>query len=169
MGGYFPKSSNSPWYSETSGAEWNWWAFRSKNTTKETLETLIRMGKPVTYVGAEQGPRVLVGREVVERLGRNHPTTESYYLFNPITKVSAGSSEPQLVKENPVFDEITLFHVVEDGVGKYFDRIPGRVRVDENGANEWLAGDGNESYLVIKTGVEEELIEIITNRITGRF
>lgn len=169
MGGYFPNSSDSPWYADSSGAEWNWWAFRSKNTTRKALKTLASMGKPITYVGAEQGPRVLVGREVVERLGRNHPTTESYYLFNVISEVTKDSSEFQLVKENPAFDELALFHVVEDGVGEYFDRIPGRVEVDENGANRWLPGSSNESYLVIRDGVEEDLREIITSRITGGF
>ena len=38
MGGYFPDSAACPWYGESEGAEWNWWAFGSQNTTKRTLE-----------------------------------------------------------------------------------------------------------------------------------
>jgi hypothetical protein len=169
MGGYFPESFECSWYSETSGAEWNWWAFGSRMTTRTTLEVIVSMGKPVTYVGAEQGPRVLVGNELVARLGRHHPTTESFYLFKPITRIPTGSTEPDLVRENPAFDEITLFHAVEDGVGTYFDRVYGRVQVDENGANSWFPGDGNESYLVIRAGMEGQLGDIVTDRVTGRF
>ena len=58
MGGYFPDSSVNEWYVEnTSGAEWNWWGFGSKNTTMLSIKSIAGMGTPVTYVGAEQGIR----------------------------------------------------------------------------------------------------------------
>jgi hypothetical protein len=169
MGGYFPDSSVNEWYRDnTSDAEWNWWGFGSRNTSKTSLEAITAMGKPVTYIGAEQGVRVLVGKEMAARLGRDHPTTEAFYLSTMLTTKNAGSLE--LAAENPAYDEITLFHVVEDGVGQYFDRVPGKLQVNEHGANTWLpATDSNESYLTIRNGVEEALKEIITDRITGRF
>ncbi len=167
MGGYFPDSSVNPWYREhTDDAEWNWWGFGSRNTTRVSLDAIVAMGKPVTYIGAEQGVRVLVGREMTRRLGRDHPTTEAFFLS---TMLTGGSDVLELVRENPAYDEITLLHVVEDGVGQYFDRIQGKVKVDDNGANTWLPGDGNESYLTIRDGVEQALREIITDRVTGRF
>jgi hypothetical protein len=169
MGGYFPDSSVNEWYRQhTADAEWNWWGFGSRNTSKVSLEAIAAMGKPVTYIGAEQGVRVLVGREVIARLGRNHPTTEAFLLSTMLT--DQDDREPVgLIRENPAYDEMTLYHVVEDGVGRYFDRLSGRVVVDENGANRWLPGGGNESYLTIQHGVEPELGRIITDRITGRF
>jgi hypothetical protein len=170
MGGYFPDSSVNEWYEKnTSGAEWNWWGFGSRDTTKRCLEAIVSMAKPVTYIGAEQGVRVLVGKEMAARLGRDHPTTEAFFLSPSLTKRIDDSSEPELTGENPAYDEITLFHVVEDGVGTYFDRIPGKLQVDEHGGNKWLPGDTNESYLTIRNGVEEELRTIITDRITGAF
>ena len=76
----------------------------------------------------------------------------------------------QWERENPAYDEITLLHVVEDGVGTYFDRVTGRVTVDSNGANGWQnADDTNESYLTIRAGTEAELARVITDRITGQF
>ncbi len=71
--------------------------------------------------------------------------------------------------DNPAFDEIALFYAVEGGVGEYFDRVRGRVHINESGANTWLPGDGNESYLTIKIGFEPQLREVITDRITGTF
>jgi inosine-uridine nucleoside N-ribohydrolase len=170
MGGWFPTSSESPWYGSSNGAEYNWWALGQKNVTKTTIETLVAMEKPITYVGAEQGPRILVGKELTARLGRNHPTTEAYYLFKRIAKVPdhPKGAEPVLKFDNPAFDEIALFYAVE-GVGKYFKRVRGRIHIDEHGANTWIAGEGNENYLSIRIGTEPELREIITDRITGDF
>ena len=171
MGGYFPDSSVNEWYVDnTSGAEWNWWGFGSENTTRTSLEAIVSMGKPVTYVGAEQGVRVLVGEQMAARLGRHHPTTEAFYLSKWLTKENDdGGADLEFVKENPAYDEITLFHVVEDGVGHFFDRVGGSVRVNAHGANVWLPGDTNESYLTIRSGIESELRDVITDRITGNF
>jgi|TARA_B100001964_G_scaffold110060_1_gene123008 hypothetical protein len=170
MGGYFPDSSVNEWYVEnTSGAEWNWWGFGSKNTTMLSIKSIAGMGKPVTYVGAEQGIRILVGQEMATRLGRHHPTTEAFYLSRWLTKENEGSLEVELARENPAYDEITLFHLVEGGVGQYFDRVSGQAQLDANGANTWLPGDTNQSYLTIRSGVEGELAQVITDRITGRF
>lgn len=169
MGGWFPNSSDSPWYGST-GAEYNWWAMGSKNTTKTTLEAIVAMEKPVTYVGAAQGPRILVGKEMAARLGRENPTTESYYQFKRTAEIPEDSEDgsPVLKFDNPAFDDIALFYAVEGGVGQYFDRVRGRIQVDEKGANTWVVGDGNESYITIKIGTEPRLREVITDRITGK-
>lgn len=169
MGGYFPNSLVNQWYQEnTDGAEWNWWGFGSRETTATVLATITAMGKPVTYIGAEQGVRVLIGREMASRLGRNHPTTEAFVLSSFLT--TGEGDTLQWERENPAYDEITLFHAVEDGVGQYFDQVPGRVSVDASGANGWVEEQGtNERYLTIRAGVEAELAGLMTDRITGQF
>tara|TARA_B110000902_G_scaffold128610_1_gene149900 strand:- start:76 stop:1269 length:1194 start_codon:yes stop_codon:yes gene_type:complete len=173
MAGYFPDSKVNSWYNEnTSGAEWNWWAFGSKNTTKTTINALVEMGKPIIYIGAEVGWEVRVGMEMAERLGREHPTTESFYQYKHTAKLNIGKEEDSLVltSENPAYDEIGLFVAVEGGIGEFFNAIPGRVEVDENGANSWILDDGGgESYITLLPNINQKLSEVITDRITGRF
>ena len=171
MGGYFPISSEFPGYRPTGGAEYNWWALGNRETTRTTINTLVKMGKPITYVGFEVGVRIRVGKEMARRLGRDHPTTESFYLYRATARISRDAKEkgPQLKSNNPAFDEIALFHAVEGGIGEYFGRVPGRVQIDENGANTWVPGDGNESYITLLPRVGRRLRETITDRITGDF
>jgi len=171
MGGYFPVSSAFALYRATGGAEYNWWALGNKNTTKETIPTLVTMEKPVTYIGFEVGAKVLVGKEMARRLGRDHPTTESFYLYRRTARIpeDAEEKEPQLTANNAAFDELALFHAVEGGIGEYFGRVQGRVQIDENGANTWVSGEGNERYITLLPGVEKKLVEVITDRITGHF
>ena len=170
MGGWFPNSAESPWYGLSKGAEYNWWALGAKDVTKTTIQGLVATDKPITYVGAEQGPRILVGKELCQRLGRHHPTTEAYYLYKRIAKVPADSKDaaPVLKFDNPAFDEMALYYAVE-GIGKFFKRIRGRIQIDKHGANTWIPGDGKQSYLSIRIGTEPEFREVITDRIKGDF
>lgn len=55
------------------------------------------------------------------------------------------------------------------GLGTYFDRVFGSVQIDENGANTWVTGEGTEAYITLRSGVEDELAGVITDRVTGRF
>lgn len=95
--------------------------------------------------------------------GRHHPTTDAFYLSTFLTNEEGD----ELVKENPAYDELALFRLVEDGVGRYFDRIEGTLIVDEHGANRWAPNASNESYLVIRDGMETELAALLTDRIIG--
>jgi inosine-uridine nucleoside N-ribohydrolase len=171
MGGYFPVSSEFPPYRASHGAEYNWWALGNRETTRTTINTLVKMEKPITYVGFEVGVRIRVGKEMARRLGRDHPTTESFYLYRATARIPRDAKEkgPQLKSNNPAFDELALFYAVEGGVGEYFGKVQGRVEIDENGANTWVSGDGNESYITLLPGVEKRLRETITDRITGHF
>jgi hypothetical protein len=172
MGGYFPESKVNPWYIEnTDGAEWNWWAFGSKDTTRITLNALVKMGKPITYIGAEVGFQVRVGLEMARRLGREHPTTEAFHLFKLTARPRKGYEEdgPVLRWDNPAYDEIALFVAVEGGIGEFFGTVQGRVQVDEHGANTWIPGEGNERYITLLPDVKQKLRQVITDRITGRF
>jgi len=178
MGGYFPDSLKNQFYIDnTNGAEWNFWGFGSKNTTKHTFDILVKMNKPITYIGAETGFPIKIGLEMAERLGRAHPTTEAYTQYNLTSKLTVGKEEegPVLYRRNPAFDELALFYAVEGGVGKYFERFTGKIVIDEHGANNWIAGDGHQSYLQLKgvkrerAAVIEKLQEIMTDRITGKF
>ncbi len=168
MGGYFPTSSDFPLYKRTSGAEYNWWALRQAGVTQTTIDTLAEMGKPMTYVGFEVGERIPVGREIIRRLGRNHPTSDAYYNYR---STYDGESEEgrEISKDNPSFDDVALYHLVEGGAGKHFGKVSGSVRIDEGGANSWVGNGGAESYLTLLPGAETELIEILTDRITGNF
>ena len=174
MGGYFPRSADAPWNTSPGrdNPEYNWWALGDKNTTRKTISTLIKMEKPITYLGFEVGGEVHVGKELVERLGRDHPTSESCYL-NRITAPYSDASKEKGPELKPVviaaFDETALFYVVEGGVGVYFDKVQGRVQIAENGANTWVSGDGNESYITLLPGVVKRLREVVTDRITGHF
>jgi inosine-uridine nucleoside N-ribohydrolase len=165
MGGYFPRSADNSWYAATNNAEWNWWALGEKNVTRNSLQALVGMGKPITYIGAEIGPRVLTGKELINRLGKEHPTSEAYLQYRPIAK----SKGRGLVKDNPAYDETALFVCVEGGMGKYFGEVRGGVRVNRKGANTWAPGEGNERYITLWSGVEEELAQVITDRVTGNF
>ncbi len=165
MGGYFPRSEENKTYSATDKAEWNWWALGEDDLTRQTLEALVALGKPMSYIGAEVGPKVLTGRELVNRLGRDHPTSEAYHLYRPIAR----GPERKLMKDNPAFDEVALFVCVEGGLGKYFGEVRGSVQVNEKGANTWIPGEGNERYITLLPGVEEELARKINDRVTGKF
>lgn len=171
MGGNFPDSKKSNQHKPT-GAEWNWWALGNRNTTKVTMDTLTKMGKSLTFIGYEQGIKVRVGQKLTEKLGRKHPTTESYYLYRHTAPNPADSDKKarQLVRDNPAFDDLGLFYAVEGGVGKYFRRVRGQVRVDEVGANTWIPDqNGNHAYITIIPGREKELCKILSARITGNY
>ena len=164
MGGCFPDSKGKQ-FQGTDGAEWNWWAFANRNTTKNTLETPASLGKPLTYIGWEQGVKVPIGKELTQKLGRNHPTTESYFLMRHVPFKAT-----QLPADNPAFDDLGLFYAVERGVGTYFHKVRGRVRVDEKGANDWLPDEnGKEAYITVIPGKEAELRKILSDRITGNY
>ena len=178
MGGYFPDSRTNRWYVEnTGGAEWNFWAFQSKNTTKHTFDVLTQLNKPITYIGAEIGYPVTIGLEMARRLGRDHPTTEAYTQYRLTSDIVKGreAEGPVLLRKNPAYDELALFYAVEGGVGQYFERTTGRITIDEHGVNNWIAGAGQESYLRLpeegqkRESVIEELEQFITDRITGDF
>ena len=171
MGGNFPDSVKSKHHGPE-GAEYNWHAWGHPNTTKSALDALAKLGKPITYIGYEQGIRIAVGREVAEKLGRKHPTTESYYQYRSTAKIppDAADKTPQLTSDNPAFDDLGLFVAVEGGVGKYFRAVRGRVQVNEKGANTWLPDEeGLEAYITIIPGKEEKLSKIIAERITGSY
>ena len=164
MGGCFPDSKGNP-FKGTDGAEWNWWAFANRNTTKNTMETLASLGKPLTYIGWEQGVKVPIGKEMVKKLGRKHPTTESYFLMRHVKPDAT-----ELPADNPAFDDLGLFYAVEGGVGKYLNKVRGRVQVDEKGGNAWVADEyGKEAYITIIPGKEPELRKILADRITGNY
>jgi hypothetical protein len=165
MGGSFPTSSDSLLLSRTSGAEYNWWALRQAGVTQQTIEALVELGKPVTYVGFEVGERLPVGREIVRRLGRDHPTSDAYYQYRATYDAESG----EISGDNPAFDDVALYHLVEGGIGSYFGTVSGSVRIDERGANRWVENEGRERYLTLLPGAESELIEILTDRITGDF
>ena len=165
MGGYFPNSSDFPPFSRTSGAEYNWWALRQPGVTRTTIDALVALGKPMTYVGFEVGARILLGREVVRRLGPDHPTSVAYYQY----RATYEGEEEGIDEDNPAFDDVALFHLVEGGIGSYFGRVSGSVHIDERGANGWLANGGTQSYLTLLPRAEDELVEILTDRITGNF
>jgi hypothetical protein len=178
MGGYFPDSLKNTWYiKNTNGAEWNFWGFHSVNTTKNTFDELTQLGKPITYIGAETGYVVRIGLAMAKRLGRHHPTTEAFTQYKLTSKITKGREDegPILRSTNPAYDELALFYAVEGGVGKYFERFTGSITLDENGANGWVPGEGNESYLQLKGNSKEkaviirELRAIITDRVTGNF
>jgi hypothetical protein len=163
MGGCFPDSKGNQ-FKGTDGAEWNWWAFANRNTTKTTLETLASLEIPLAYIGWEQGVKVPIGRELVKQLGRKHPTTESYFLMRHVDPKAT-----ELPADNPAFDDLGLFYAVEGGTGKYFTEVRGQVQVDEKGGNTWLADeDGKEAYITIIPGKEKELQKILADRILGK-
>jgi len=165
MGGYFPSSFENPLYFFTDRAEWNWWALGEKGITRTTMDTLVKMGKPMTYVGYKAGLEVQVGREIVRRLGRDHPTSEAYYQF----RLTYGGEGADLSSDNPAFDDVALYYVVEGGEGRFFHRIHGHAVINDDGANTWEPEETNESYLTLLPGVEDELVEVITDRVTGSF
>ncbi|MCE9546617.1 MAG: nucleoside hydrolase [Planctomycetia bacterium] len=163
MGGCFPDSKGNQ-FKGTEGAEWNWWAFGNRNTTKYTLETLASLGKPLTYIGWEQGIKIPIGRELTKRLGRNHPTTESYWLMRHVDPKAT-----ELPNDNPAYDDLGLFYAVEGGLGKYFQQVRGRVQVNEKGGDTWTPDkDGKEAYITVIPGQEQELRKILTDRISGK-
>jgi hypothetical protein len=126
--------------------------------------TLAALGKPLTYIGWEQGVKVPIGKELTQKLGRNHPTSESYFLMRHVDPKAT-----QLPNDNPAFDDLGLFYTVEGGVGKYFQRVRGRVQVDEKGGNTWLPdANGSEAYITIIPGKEQALRQILSDRITGK-
>lgn len=165
MGGYFPSSFENPFYLLMDRAEWNWWALGEKGITRATMDTLAKMGKPITYVGYKVGLKVPVGRKIVRRLGRDHPTSEAYFQF----RLTYGGEGEDLASDNPAFDDVALYYVVEGGEGRFFDRNHGHAVINDDGANTWEPEGTSEGYLTLLPGVEDELIDVITDRVTGFF
>jgi hypothetical protein len=94
------------------------------------------------------------------------------WIANGRTIASSSASRMDgndLREGNPAFDDVALYYLVEGGIATYFARVPGRVQIDECGANSWMGGGSPESHLRLLPGVENELIEVITDRITGEF
>jgi hypothetical protein len=166
MGGAFPDSHEESLYPFTSGAEWNWWALGAEGVTRAAVQAIVGLGRPVTYVGQEVGAEVLVGQEIIHRLGRDHPTSEAYFLYNPTSPDDGGAL---LDTDNPAYDDVALYHIVEGGLDHFFGRVFGRVEVDGFGANTWLEGGTQESYLTVIPGMADELAQAITDRVTGVF
>jgi hypothetical protein len=135
------------------------------------------MNVPITYIGAKMGWWVKVKPEMAKRLGREHPTTEAYSQYRNISEIKKGRERvgPIIRKSNPAYDELALFYAVEGGVGKYYERVSGMAIIDEDGANTWVPGTGNESYLKFKGSIAQQLfivreLEVLmTDRITGQF
>jgi len=147
------------------GAEFNWWAYATPNITKTTLEALAALGKPITYIGWEVGWKLPIGKELTQKLGRKHPTTEAYFMLR---KVDPKATE--LPAGNPAYDEAALFYTVEGGVGEYFSLVRGPVQVNEKGGNTWVADEkGNEAYVTIIPGQEPKLRKILEHRVTGQY
>lgn len=163
MGGAFPSSAEiirNPW---TDGAEWNFWALDTPAVTATALDRMSALGVAMTFVGYEVGKPVVVGHEVVRRLGRDHPTSESYlqYVFS-----SKGGIE--LAFENPAFDKVALFQMVEGDTGDWFGEVKGRPVISDTGINTWHA-DGPHRYITLRSGAQDELTDLINDRITGHY
>jgi inosine-uridine nucleoside N-ribohydrolase len=156
MGGHFPTSVG---FHPPEMGEWNWWALGYQNITKNTLNAIRSIQKPIVYVGYEVGEPLYVGNEIMKRLGKDHPVYDTY--ASTITY----SSE----KENSAFDEVALYYLVEGGLDSYFGLVNGKAVVDENGVNYWSSDASNESYLTLLPGVTDTLRSILTDRITGDF
>ncbi|MCK5456052.1 MAG: hypothetical protein KAI45_02930 [Melioribacteraceae bacterium] len=156
MGGRFPRSYG---LHPPEMGEWNWWALGYKNITKNTINAIRSINKPIVYIGFEVGFPLHVGNEIMKKLGKDHPVYDAYAN----TKVY----DPE--KENPAFDEVALYYLVEGGLDSYFGLVKGKAVIDENGGNDWSSDDSNESYLTLLPGVNETLRSIITDRITGDF
>ncbi len=156
MGGHFPKSYG---FHPPEMGEWNWWALGYQNITKNTINAIRSINKPIVYVGFEVGEPLHVGNEIMKKLGKGHPVYDVY----------ANTEDYNSEKENPAFDEVALFYLVEGGLDSYFGLVKGKVAVDENGVNDWISDASNEFYLTLLPGVNEMLRSIITDRITGDF
>lgn len=163
MGGAFPASADIIRNPLTDGAEWNFWALDTPGVTATAVDRLTALGIAMTFVGYEVGKPVVVGREVVRRLGRDHPTSESYFQY-----VFSSKEGTELTAENPAFDEVALFHMVEGETGDWFGEVEGRPLISDSGVNTWNA-EGPHRYLTLKQGAEEELIGLVNDRITGHY
>ncbi|MCP5027751.1 MAG: hypothetical protein GY929_15865 [Actinomycetia bacterium] len=161
MGGAFPSSAEIIGNPMTDGAEWNFWALDTPGVTAVTIDRLTTLGIPMTFVGYEVGRPVKVGREVIRRLGRQHPTSESFFQY-----VFTAKDGLELTAENAAFDEVALFHLVEGKTGDWFGEVEGRPLIEAGGVNTWTA-DGPHRYLTLRAGAEVELVGLITDRITG--
>jgi inosine-uridine nucleoside N-ribohydrolase len=163
MGGAFPSSADIIRNPLTDGAEWNFWALDTPHVTARTVDRLTALGVVMTFVGYEVGKPVPVGREVVGRLGRDHPTSDSYYQY-----VFSSRNGTELTSDNPAFDEVALFHLVEGETGDWFGEVTGRPLISSTGVNTWDP-DGPHRYVTLREGVESELIRSMSDRITGRY
>ncbi len=159
MGGYFPRSYDFPIYESCNWAEWNWWAFGYQNIAKNTITTIQSINKPIVYIGFEVGFPLRVGNEVMKKLGKDHPVYDAF----------ANTKDYNSENENPAFDEVALYFVVEGGLDSYFGQVKGKAVLDEHGANKWSSDTSDERYLTLLPGVNETLSSIITDRITGDF
>lgn len=60
--------------------------------------------------------------------------------------------------ENPAYDDVTLFHLVEGATGPWFGEVCGRPVIEDGGANTW-AEDGPHRYVTLQPGVEGKLAQ----------
>ena len=93
------------------------------------------LGKPLTYIGSEQGVKVPIGKELTQKLGRN------IHHGVVLPDAPCRSQGNTVAGRQPAFDDLGLFYAVEGGVGEYFRLVRGRVQVNEKGANTWVADE----------------------------
>jgi inosine-uridine nucleoside N-ribohydrolase len=125
MGGAFPK-----------GREWN--VFRDAKASRQAID---RWPTRIVFSGFEIGKRVMTGARLV-KLPKQHPVRRSYELYNGLKNRESWDQTAALYAVRGIHGELAGFWDMSE---------PGRMRVLEDGSNDWQPQtDRNHVYLIEK-------------------
>lgn len=141
MGGQFPAGDN----------EWNF----NGNMPGVTKYVLEHLEVPITFSGFEIGVKIKTGAILNER-GKKTPLYAGFKYFSEhapwMKEYYTGE-----VLDNSSYDQTAVIYAVENGVGKYWNRVSkGRCIADSTGGNTWAEDKySDQSYLELVADPEE--------------
>ncbi len=154
MGGRFPSGEQ----------EWNFYG-NMPGVTKWVVENLE---VPVTFVGAEVGDALPIGREFNE-LKSHNPLSVGFLYFSEFAPWKSAEFKGEIL-DNSSFDQVALLHAIYgDNYGLWDISPAGVCSVSEDGETTWSeSADGDHRYLIINGGREElraKLLELMTREL----
>ncbi|MEE9440199.1 MAG: nucleoside hydrolase [Saprospiraceae bacterium] len=149
MGGKYP---NVKW-------EWNF-SGGMEGVTKNVIE---KLKTPITFVGAELGEVIKTGA-IFNNIDQNTPLYKGFMHFSEYAPWMKEKFAGEIL-DNATFDQLAVLYAVENGEGKYWQKIEGSYcKADNNGGNDWIKKKkSNHSYLkfVMKKSNIENHIEYL--------
>ena len=134
--------------------------FKEFNLMKDATSSKIAFDNwptPVVFSGFEIGEKIHTGLPITKSDIKNSPVKDVFARSIPLDKNDTSGRMS--------WDETATLVAVR-GYKKYFDVVPGKIIVNEDGSNNWNKKETRDKYLVLKMPVPE--LEDIINGLMMR-